>query len=168
MATKYPLDMLITARKIREDNAQRSVVSARNELNALRENIENKKVEVQHYEEWRKEEEVRRFIEIQNTTLSQKEMDKFKWGIAALKARTLELEEEVMNMEAKIPELEQKIDDAIRVHKEAISEREKIEEHKQKWIEDLRKENDRLEDLELEEFRTKDSNDELDEYEFEE
>ena len=160
--------MLITARKIREDNAQRSVVSARNELNTLLENIENKKVEVQHYEEWRKEEEVRRFIEIQNTTLSQKEMDKFKWGIAALKARTLELEEEVMNMQAKIPEVEQKIDEAIRVHKETIREREKIEEHKQKWIEELRKESDRLEDLELEEFRTKDSNDELDEYEFEE
>lgn len=168
MRTKYPLDMLITARKIREENAQRAVVSAKNALASLLENIENKKIEIEYYEEWRKEEEARRFIEIQNTTLTQKEMDKFKWGISALKAHTLELEEEVMNMQEKIPEMEHNIEEAIRAHKTTISEREKIEEHKMQWLKEVQKEQDRLEDMELEEFRTKDMQDELDDYEFEE
>ena len=168
MTAKYPLDMLITARKIREDNAQRAVASARNELTTLLEHIENKKIEIQYHEEWRKEEEARRFNEIQNTTLSQKEMEKFKWGIASLKARTVELEEEIMSMEAKIPEMEEKINDAIHAHKVAMSEREKIEEHKVQWQEELAKETDRREEQELEEFKAKENNDELDEYEFDE
>lgn len=169
MAEKYPLDMLITARKIREDNAQRDVLSAKNALSTLLQNIENKKLEIEHYEEWRKEEEVRRFDEIQNTMLTQKDMDRFKWGIAALRARAVELEEEVMSMEGQISELETKIEEAVIIHKEAISQKEKIEEHKAHWKVALDKEAVRLEDLELEEFKTKSSDDdELDEYEFEE
>lgn len=159
MKSKYPLDMLITARKIREDNAQRAVLSAKNALTELLQNIEDKKLEIQYYEEWRKEEEVRRFNEIQNTTLSQKEMDMFKWGIAALKAHTVDLEEEVITMEQKIPQLEEHINNAVIEHKEAISQREKIEQHKEAWREEIMKEATRLEDLELEEFRTKSADD---------
>ena len=81
---KYPLEILITARKIREDNAQRAVVEAKNALKEAEENLVRKRNEVEEYKIWCKEEEVRRFQEIRNTILTRKAIDTFKREIAAL------------------------------------------------------------------------------------
>lgn len=152
---KYPLEILITARKIREDNAQRAVVEAKNALKEAEENLVRKRNEVEEYKIWCKEEEVRRFQEIRNTILTRKAIDTFKREIAALYDKIVVFEEAVVTAETMVEQAKTGVEEATKAYQFAIQQKEKIEKHKEHWQEQIRKEVARLEDLEMEEFAGK-------------
>ncbi|MGL4722512.1 MAG: type III secretion system stalk subunit SctO [Desulfovibrionaceae bacterium] len=155
MVEKYPLDILIRARKSREDRAQMELISAKGLVESIELSIVRIKEEIVDYEKWRIEEEKRLFTEIKNKALSQKELDSFKRSILVLKARHIEMEEEIAHLDNELEQAKESVLNKEGFYKEAINKKQKIEGHKELWTEEYKKELARLEDLELEEFTGK-------------
>lgn len=149
----YPLESLLTVRHYREESAKRRVRNAESALREAEENIERKRKELEEYRCWRIEEEDRRYEAIMNVPMSLDKLDAFKAGLSRLAAGETDREQAVLDAkkqaETRRSELEKAREDA----KTASKNTSKIQAHKDIWKEDAKKEAERKEDLELEEFR---------------
>lgn len=150
---RYPLQPLLTVRKYREDAAQTRLRHAERILQEAHELLETKKKELDDYRQWCMEEEDRRYASIMNELLSLDDLNTFKAGLARLG------EDEVLREEAvfKASQERDHAKQAVLETKEALhlAQREtaRILAHKDIWIEAERKEAERKEDLESEEFK---------------
>ena len=150
---KYPLEALLSVRQYREELAKRLVRSAETALREAEQNIEEKKTALENFKIWRREEEERRYDAIMNVPMPMEKLDAFKASLAMLAAEENLHEEAVRQAENEREKRRKELDTAKSSAKTASRNTSKIQAHKDIWKEDARKENERKEDLELEEFR---------------
>ena len=149
----YPLDALLTVRQYREESAKRQVRIAETSLREAEELVEKKKKELEEYRIWRRAEEDRRYEAIMNVPLSLERLDAFKAGLACLAAEENEKEQAALQAEKEVEHRQSILKKAKDDAKTASKNTSKIQAHKDIWKEDAKKEAERKEDLELEEFR---------------
>ena len=143
---KYPLAPLLKVREYREDAAKNALSAAERAVVEAQEAVERCRGELERYKVWRQEEVERRYDAIMGKGLSLKELDVFKAGLGALADGELKLEEAI----AQALENVKKRREAAR---QAQHETAKIVTHRDIWLVEAKREAERLEDLEMEEFK---------------
>ena len=136
---KYPLAPLLKVREYREDAAKNALSAAERAVVEAQEAVERCREELERYKVWRQEEVERRYDAIMGKGLSLKELDVFKAGLGALADGELKLEESIAQ--------------ALENVKKRQHETAKIVTHRDIWLVEAKREAERLEDLEMEEFK---------------
>lgn len=150
---KYPLQPLLSVRKYREDAAQTQLRQAEHALREAKEQLETREKELADFALWRREEEDRRYASIMHTLLSLDELDQFKAALARLRDKELLHEEQVIEARHKLEQARKDVEKAKDTVRLAQRETARILAHKDIWLEAERKEAERKEDLESEEFK---------------
>ena len=149
----YPLESLLSVRKYREEEAARSVKSAESDVKAAQEAVDARQSELQAFRLWRADEEERRYAAIMGKPCTIKTIDDLKAGLSQLAAQEIVREEAVDKAKKAHLQAQNQLEGARAAAKKAQKETAKIQAHKEIWAEEDKKETERQEDLELEEFR---------------
>ncbi|MCR5220616.1 MAG: type III secretion protein [bacterium] len=163
MPASYPLEPLLTVRHFRENAAQNALRRAERAVREAENLIVQRQRELEEYRIWRLEEEERRYTEIMGQEITMPELDKFRAGLAAL---ANEEQGKILAVEQARVELEKcqaAVEQARQAVKTAQRETAKIVAHKDIWKAEAKKEAERQEDLETEEFKPRSINTEEDE-----
>ena len=153
MPDRYPLEPLLTVRRFRENTAQNALRRAERAVREAENLIVQRQRVLEEYHIWRLEEEERRYSEIIDQEMTMPELDKFRAGLAAL---ANEEQGKIVAVEQARTELEKcqaAVEQAHRAVRTAQKETAKIVAHKDIWKAEAKKEAERQEDLETEEFR---------------
>jgi len=149
----YPLESLLSVRHHREEGAKRNVRLAEIALREAEQAILDRQRELEEFKLWRREEEDRRYDAIMGKSLSMRELDRFKAGLAELADRERRKAEDVAKARKQAEAAAKDLDKARTLAKQAQKNTAKITAHKDIWQEEAKKEAEHKEDLELEEFR---------------
>ena len=155
MSSDYPLQMLLSLRIRRVDEASGNLSRLKQKLNLELARLASLQEELVSYHAWRLEETERRYTKIYETVQSQKEMGLFNQSIVALNVKEDDIRLSIANQEQLIAELKTDINKAQELLAKAHKALEKIKKHKEIYLEQLKKEIEYKEDLELEDFRVK-------------
>jgi hypothetical protein len=150
---KYPLEGLLAIRAFREETALRNVSAAEAALKAAALETEKRRREFESYRRWRGEEVERRYQSIMGREMSLRDLDEFKASLARL-----DLEEQMKRQAALEAEKLQEaawadLRKARATLNLAMRAKRKILSHRDQWLEGVAREEERLQDLELEEFK---------------
>lgn len=153
MATPYPLQPLLNVRHFRENGARNALMTAEGVLRDAVQAAEDRRAELERYRAWRPGEEERRYDAIMGTSMAMQDLDRFKAGLAALAQAELQREQAVADADRRVEECRKAVADARAAVAKARREVAKIAAHKDIWSEDMRREAERLADIEMEEFK---------------
>lgn len=148
----YPFAALLTVRRYREESAKRRVRSAEIAVREAEENVAQKQRELDEFRVWRRQEEDRRYAAVMNVPLSLERLEQFKAGLARLADEECTREQAVLSAKKEAEQRRVELEGAKTAAKIAGKNTSKIEAHRDIWKEDAKKEEERREDLELEEF----------------
>lgn len=150
---KYPLQALLDVRKYREQNAQNAVRQAENHYKECVNTCLEQQQKIETYQKWRVQEEERKYTEILGQNIHIEELEDFKQYFSLLKDKGLKLEEELYNLEKQKEAAKQAVTQKKEEFKLAKKNTAKIEAHHDIWKQMEKKEQERKEDLEAEEFK---------------
>ena len=146
------LHELLRIKQIREHAAHEQVRKVQEQLQQARQEAEDKEQELRDYLDWRGKEEQRLYDNIINTQVKQNDLDTLKHKIAMLREKDVLLEQDLEEAKQKIREVEEALDKAREEHMKALQGVEKFEEFNRVHDAEAKKEAERLEDIEMEEF----------------
>jgi type III secretion protein O len=149
----YPLQGLLSIREFREEAARKAVLTAELALRAALEAEKHCQRELEAYRIWRREEMERRYQAIMGREMSLKDMDDFKAGLAALADKELALEETARQAAQEVEAARLRLKETRAARLDADRARLKIVYHRDQWLAEQLKVQERAEDLELEEFQ---------------
>ena len=149
----YPLQSLLTVRHFREEAAKNEVRAAERRLAEAREEVRKREEELERYRVWRPEEENRRYDAILGEAMSLDDVAEFRASLGALAEGEQEREQAVAEAEKNVARKEQEVNTAREAVAAARKEAAKIEAHRDIWLTEAKKEAERQEDLEMEEFK---------------
>ncbi len=152
MSAAYPLEALLGIRERRADDRRRDLSLAQSRLSQARSALDEALRQCAEYRDYMNREISSRSDRLIGQTLGREALEEFKRSLEALKFRLadLELAAERARSEAKEAErAERKAQEALR---QAVLEAEKIKAHRKIWQAAQRLEQERAEDLELEDF----------------
>lgn len=109
--------------------------------------------ELERYRVWRPEEENRRYDAILGEAMSLDDVAEFRASLGALAEGEQEREQAVAEAEKNVARKEQEVNTAREAVAAARKEAAKIEAHRDIWLTEAKKEAERQEDLEMEEFK---------------
>ncbi len=151
----YPLQSLLNVRYYREDNAKKDLNTAKREKQEAEEFVIKCEKKLEEYIAWRLAEEDRRYDEILGNVCTMEELEKMKQSIADLKIKEISLEEDIEKAKQVVIRKEEAIQNAKEALLNAQKETSKILAHQDIWKELVKKEEARLEDVEMEDFKPK-------------
>lgn len=149
----YPLQSLLTVRRFREDAAKNEVRAAERRLVEAREEVRKKEEELERYRAWRPEEENRRYDAIMGQSMNLEDVAEFRASLGALAEGEQQRVQAVTEAEKIAAQKERDVAAAREAVAEARREAAKIEAHRGIWLAEAKKEAERQEDLEMEEFK---------------
>lgn len=150
---RYPLQPLLSVRQYREKAAQNVLRQAEREASEAETALREAEKELERYRFWRMEEEDRRYAAIMGQLLSLDDLDAFKAGLGSLRDEELAREENVAKAGQTRIKARQAVDEAKNGLNKARRDTARILAHKDIWIAMDRREAERKEDLESEEFK---------------
>lgn len=149
-AQGYPLELLLKVRQHREDDARRADEQARQAVRQAQAAVETALQGLENYQRWRTDEETRRYAAILGKELEKKGLDDFRAGLAALIEKEVLLEDEVRqareSLQARMREAEQ----TAKKLRQAVKDSARIQEHRQVWREEERRNVEYREEKEVE------------------
>ena len=148
----YVLQPMIRIRQRREDAAGAALVVARTEERAAAKTLEERKEELAEYERTKEERRDRVYDAVMGRPCTMDDLDKAREGVARIDEEGILKADNVARAEGALHEKQEASAAAQSALNLAIKNRMKIEEHRQQWVEEDRKEQERLEDIELEDF----------------
>lgn len=151
---RYPLAPLLSVRQYREESAQSVLRQAERDASAAEAALREREHELERYRLWRVEEEDRRYEAIMGQLVNLDELEIFKAGLARLRDDELRREEDVANAAQTLAKARQTVAEAKSGLNRARRDTARILAHREIWNETARREAERKEDLESEEFRT--------------
>ena len=148
----YPLQSLLTVRRFREDAAKNEVRATERRLAEAREEVRKKEEELERYRAWRPEEE-NRYDAIMGQSMNLEDVAEFRASLGALAEGEQQRVQAVTEAEKIAAQKERDVAAAREAVAEARREAAKIEAHRDIWLAEAKKEAERQEDLEMEEFK---------------
>ena len=149
------LHQLLKIKNIREQAAETEVRKCKNRIEIAKKEVRQKQQEFEEYVDWRGKEEKRLYDNIINTEVHQNDLSHLKKKIALMREKDVTLEQAVAEAEKKVIDEEQALEQAKKVHTKAIQAVEKFAEFTKVQDAEAKKDAERLEDLEMEEFTVK-------------
>lgn len=150
---QYPLAAMLRVRGLHEDQAMRDARAAEERLREAQELRNGKAAELARYRVWRPEEEDRRYARIFGKSLDAAKLGEFREDLARLAQGEADLQQQVCEAEAVVRERQDETEAARQAVILARRACMKLEEHRDVWTAAMRKEEERLSDLEMEESR---------------
>ncbi len=144
---------MLKVRLMHEDRAKKDVREAEERQKKAEKSLEACQEELARYRIWRPEEEDRRYAAIFGKPMDAKKLATFREELACLAQGEVERELKVHEAEKVV---QQRVTETEAARKAAIMARRasmKLEEHRDIWQAAMRKEEERLSDLEMEELR---------------
>lgn len=143
---------MIRIRQRREDAAGAALVAARVEERAAAKTLEERREELAEYERTKEERRDRVYDAVMGRPCTMDDLDKAREGVARIDEEGILKADNVARAEGVLHEKEKASAVAQSALNLAIKNRMKIEEHRQAWVEEDRKEQERVADFELEDF----------------
>lgn len=147
----YPLARLLALREHKAETAKAEVGRRRRLLEEAREAAREADATAKNFADRRPAEEAALFAIIRNQVLERKRLDRYHEDIAALAARELELYDRAAKEREKAAKAEEALEQALAVHKEAVRDVSKFEEHRAIWWEAEKRRREEIQELEAEE-----------------
>jgi hypothetical protein len=151
--TGYPLEDILHIRALRESAAAREMMAARiNRDSARRTEIQTRK-ELTEFHDWRLKEEKEIYRHILHRQIRISELELVKASIGSLREREIDLAQK--NDEAVLYriQMEKAFSDARERYFRSVREKQKIQLHREDFMGLVKKEKERQEDMEMEEFQ---------------
>lgn len=142
---------MLRVRNMHEENAKREVRAAEKQLREAEEERQNKENELERYKKWLPEEEERRYTSIFGTNMNVAKLGDFRDGLAQLRQGVVKREGDLLEAQKVVQSCQKRSDAARNAAIVARRECMKLEKHKELWAEAMRKEEERIADLEMEE-----------------
>ena len=152
---KYPLGPLLSARKFREEAAERATRAARRAAEEAHRTAGEAKAEWQRYREWRPGEEARLFDKMRGQQLPLSALDRHREDVQALRAGEQERAEASRRADQAATAADGEVEKARVVQAAAARDTRKIDEHRQRWQREEAKRVEGVEEAELEDFPTR-------------
>lgn len=149
----YPLKGLLDIRGFREDAAAKNIAAAEAALQAALAAALAAREELERYRQWREMEIERRYLSIMGREMSLKDLDEFKDGLARLDDQELLKHQAVEEAEKRTDEARRNLASAKEALAAAVRAKQKIVHHRDQWLEADAREENRQQDLEMEEFK---------------
>lgn len=153
MPQRYPLESLLSVRHYREEEAARAVARAQSALKAARVAERAKEKALIEWRAWREEEVRRRYEALMGRAVPVKRIFEFNQGLSELNARELDLAAVLEKARGEVKRCEAEAARAKSAASLARKNAAKIETHRSIWQQDAKREAERQEDLEFEEFK---------------
>ena len=150
---KYPLAAMLRVRGLHEDQAKREASAAEQRLREAQEMRDGRAAELERYKAWRPQEEDRRYAAIIGKSMDVAGLAEFREDLARLAQGEAERRQQVDEADAVVNERKSETDAARQTVILARRACMKLEEHRDIWTAAMRKEEERLADLEMEESR---------------
>lgn len=152
---KYPLEDLLRVRQFREDSAAAEVTARRSALERAEEALEDARRELAEYADWRVKREEEMYQELMQKTVQKSAFDDLKLNIDRLRTREVSLEENCFEKEKAIEAATVALDEAQASYQLTVRDRQKIDEHKDHWAQEMAREVEYNQEKELEDFRVR-------------
>jgi type III secretion protein O len=149
---KYPLAALLRLRIFRQDKAMRSLQSCERKLVAARFEVKKAVKEHEDFIKWLIKEEDDRYNAIMGKNMTLDDVDEFKAGLLSIRARESLYLENILKAKNNVQICKENVVQAKAALLAAQKGTIKIEEHKERWREVVKLEEERAEELELEDF----------------
>ncbi len=148
----YLLQDLVRVRQHREEQAGQAVARARRALKEAKDALTQAEKNLTDYAAWRVQEEKRKLDALMRRILKLGELSDVRQEIALLREREFEFVDLVQQAESALAKAETHLEECRQKHAQAVRELEKLIEHRTLWQRERLLEQERSEDLELEEF----------------
>ena len=148
----YPLQAMLKIRITREDRAATELTHARRERDTAERTRDEKQEKLRKFEETKEERRDRVFATVLGRTVTRDDLDQTREAVQSIDEEGLLLAEDERKAEAVLEEKTREAQSAKVRYVAAGKNREKIEIHRASWEDEDRRERERAEDLELEEF----------------
>ena len=149
----YPLASMLYVRELHEEQAKRTLKAVEERLQNARKTLEEQETELARYTVWRKEEENRRYAAMFGKCFTRDKLQTLREEIAQLIQGEVERAELVQKAKDAVTNEEANVMQARKTVLMARKNCMKLEEHRNLWREAMRKEEERVSDLEMEESR---------------
>ena len=133
---QYPLGDVLKVRKLREDRANDELLKSKRRVREARVTLKEKEEELAEFKILRDKETTRLWKEVIGTSVSQKELDKFKYELNKLDGKLKTFQESTAKAEKELQESIENEEKARVEYMHRIRERQKIDEHKDIYMED--------------------------------
>ncbi len=148
----YPLATLLNLRVFRQDKAMRHLQTCERELTRARNFVKKAVKEHESFLAWLAREEDSRYQRIMGKEMTLDEVDEFKAGLLAIRARESLYLENILKARQAKDLAKQAVTKAKQGLLTAQKGTLKIEAHREKWLEVVALEAERAEELEMEDF----------------
>ena len=155
MAKKYELEDLLRVRVIRKDRAEKNLKQAKLLLEEAERAVAKARQELEDYKIFVKKESDRMYNEIIKKSVHRRDIDNLHLKIQVLKNRVFEYERRVEMSIAECNKARENVENKRQELRKAERNVDKIESLKEIWIEEMKKEEERQLDLEMEDLIVK-------------
>ncbi|MCK5684348.1 YscO family type III secretion system apparatus protein [bacterium] len=149
---QYPLAALLGIRIFRQDKAMRSLQSCERKLAKAKKAVKKAIKKHEDFLIWLVEEEENRYRDIMGTNMTLEDVDEFKLGLLNIRGRESLYLENILKARNHVQICKDSVKKAKKDLLEAQKGTLKIEAHKEIWVELMKLEMEKAEELELEDF----------------
>lgn len=149
----YPLAAMLRVRGLHEDQAKRDVRDAEERQRVAQEERDKAAAELERYRTWRPQEEERRYAAIFGKRMDAAQLGQFRDGLASLAQGEVQRQQQVDEADVTLRQRQGEVESARQAAILARRACMKLEKHRDIWTEAMRKEEERVADLEMEESR---------------
>jgi len=150
---RYVLEDLLQVREFRRYSAENEVIGRKRRLEEAVRAVRDKEQALRDYIDWRIEREAGLFEEIRNKLVVPAALENLKQHFFLLREKELVFEKAVMEAEKARKEAVEELEKARDAYNTAVRRKQKIEEHKTRWMDAFKKEQEREQEKEMEDFR---------------
>ena len=151
----YPLQSMLKIRVMREDRAGSALTSARRARKTAADELENRRRERARYLETKEERRDRLYDQVMGKPVSMDALDDVRTAVTRIDEEGVLLEQAEQKAEDVLKQKEREAESARVEFVGASRNRMKIDEHRNIWTEEVRLEEERAADAEMEEFTGK-------------
>ena len=152
---KYELEDLLRVRHIRKDRAEKELKEAKDLLVQAEQAVAKAKQELEDYKVFVKNETIRLYDEIMNKTIHRNDIDSLNFMIKELHSRIFEYERRVEAAIAECDKAKENVENKREALRQAERNIDKIQTLKERWIEEMKFEEERKMDAEAEDLVVK-------------
>lgn len=151
----YPLQSMLKIRVMREDRAGSALTAARRARKTAADELENRRRERARYLETKEERRDRLYDQVMGKPVSMDALDDVRTAVTRIDEEGVLLEQAEQKAEDVLKQKEREAETARVEFVGASRNRMKIDEHRNIWVEEVRLEEERAADAEMEEFTGK-------------
>ena len=151
----YPLQSMLKIRVMREDRAGSALTAARRARKTAADELENRRRERARYLETKEERRDRLYDQVMGKPVSMDALDDVRTAVTRIDEEGVLLEQAEQQAEDVLKQKEHEAETARVEFVGASRNRMKIDEHRNIWVEEVRLEEERAADAEMEEFTGK-------------